>query len=71
MASYGVELVQKTLKGQVFDNGRVGLVVDLLATLCATLIDTQDKHRAAVDRAIQSFRTYAYYGSGFLLGIHI
>ncbi|KAJ2104580.1 hypothetical protein GGI16_002727 [Coemansia sp. S142-1] len=53
MAAYGVEILQKTLNRQNSNNEQVEIVVDLLATLCATLIDTRDKHRVASARAVK------------------
>ncbi|KAJ2493348.1 hypothetical protein IWW37_000632 [Coemansia sp. RSA 2050] len=52
MAAYGADMLSSSLNGPTVDRGLVLQASNLLATLCATLMDTRDRHRDSVSRAI-------------------
>ncbi|KAJ2755871.1 hypothetical protein GGI19_001292 [Coemansia pectinata] len=52
MTAYGVELLRKALSGPQVDRRLTRQVYNLLATLCAMLTDSQDRHRSKVTRAV-------------------
>ncbi|KAJ2865298.1 hypothetical protein GGH94_002313 [Coemansia aciculifera] len=52
MTAYGIELLRKALSGPQVDRRLTVQVYNLLATLCAMLTDSQDRHRSKVTRAV-------------------
>ncbi|KAJ2831712.1 hypothetical protein FBU31_002224 [Coemansia sp. 'formosensis'] len=54
MAAYGVEQFRKMISSPQNVNGKMEQLEGLLIVLCATLINTRDKHRAALDKATRA-----------------
>ncbi|KAJ2750449.1 hypothetical protein GGI19_005101, partial [Coemansia pectinata] len=52
MTAYGVNLLRKALAGPQVDRRMTQQVYNLLATLCAMLTDSQDRHKSKVTRAV-------------------
>ncbi|KAJ1924930.1 hypothetical protein LPJ71_000343 [Coemansia sp. S17] len=52
MAAYGVEILSRALNGPTADRELTKLANNLFATLCATLMDTRDRHRDSVTKAV-------------------
>ncbi|KAJ1922835.1 hypothetical protein GGI08_002058 [Coemansia sp. S2] len=53
MAAYGVELLSIALSGPEIDRKRVRQAKDVVATLCATLIETRSRRRNVVTKMIE------------------
>ncbi|KAJ2812074.1 hypothetical protein H4S07_001647, partial [Coemansia furcata] len=54
MAAYGVEHFRKMISSPQNVKVKMEQLEGLLIVLCATLIDTRDKHRAALDKATRA-----------------
>ncbi|KAJ2067778.1 hypothetical protein GGI08_001200 [Coemansia sp. S2] len=52
MAAYGVDILSTALSGQTVDRKLAEQARKLFATLCATLMDTRDRHRCSINRAV-------------------
>ncbi|KAJ1924897.1 hypothetical protein GGI09_001420 [Coemansia sp. S100] len=52
MAAYGVDILSSALNGPTVDRELTVLANNLFATLCATLMDTRDRHRDSVTKAV-------------------
>ncbi|KAJ2256902.1 hypothetical protein GGI13_001054 [Coemansia sp. RSA 455] len=52
MAAYGVDILSSALNGPTVDRELIKQAKNLFSTLCATLMDTRDRHRASVTKAV-------------------
>ncbi|KAJ2872105.1 hypothetical protein H4R27_006682, partial [Coemansia aciculifera] len=52
MAAYGVDVLSSALNGPTVDKKLTEQAKNLFATLCATLMDTRDRHRDSVTKAV-------------------
>ncbi|KAJ2872599.1 hypothetical protein GGH93_003881, partial [Coemansia aciculifera] len=52
MSAYGVDILSSALNGPTVDRELTQLANSLFATLCATLMDTRDRHRDSVTKAV-------------------
>ncbi|KAJ2391768.1 hypothetical protein H4S02_001149, partial [Coemansia sp. RSA 2611] len=52
MLAYGLDIIRSAVDGPTVDKGLVLQAGDLLATLCATIMDTRDRHRDSVNKAV-------------------
>ncbi|KAJ2464800.1 hypothetical protein GGI03_003021 [Coemansia sp. RSA 2337] len=52
MAAYGVDILSSALSGPTVDREMIKQANNLFATLCATLMDTRDRHRDSVTKAV-------------------
>ncbi|KAJ2074541.1 hypothetical protein GGH13_001249 [Coemansia sp. S155-1] len=52
MAAYGVDILSSALSGPTVDRELIKQANNLFATLCATLMDTRDRHRNSVTKAV-------------------
>ncbi|KAJ2021057.1 hypothetical protein GGH13_002262 [Coemansia sp. S155-1] len=52
MAAYGVDILSSALNGPTVDRELTVLANNLFSTLCATLMDTRDRHRDSVTKAV-------------------
>ncbi|KAJ2069304.1 hypothetical protein IW146_000010 [Coemansia sp. RSA 922] len=52
MAAYGVDILSSALSGPTVDRELIKQANNLFATLCATLMDTRDRHRDSVTKAV-------------------